>query len=223
MVKVFPALRNYLSPSFAIATSLLVGGALLATVPASAAVQQAPQFGVVDVRRVLSESKSNGTTSVELQVTQRNYAAILQRLDQGSARFLTEAEINELATLYEKAKPTAVEQKRISQLEEKGDQQKREMTALQNTPKPDEAQTARFTLLSDAFEKGRGSLRQLSQTLSARLEDKVRDAEQKSLVAVRVAVAKVAKAKGLAVVFTSDTVFYATNDITDEVVKEVNK
>ncbi|MBC8134854.1 MAG: OmpH family outer membrane protein [Fibrella sp.] len=224
MITVFPALKKSLLPIIGITASVLIGGGTFA-LPAIAAPAAADvaQFGMVDINKVLNESKSRTSVSSELQRTERSYTAILQRLAQGSARFLTDAEITELGTLYEKDKPTEAEQKRISQLEEKGDQQKREMTTLQNTPKPDEAQAARFSLLSDTYEKGGASLQQFNRSLSAKLQDKVRDAEQKALVAVRAAVAKVAKTKGLAVVFTGDIAIYATIDITDDVVKEVNK
>jgi Skp family chaperone for outer membrane proteins len=175
------------------------------------------------VKKVLNDSKSRPAVANELQGIQRRYSAVLQRLAQGSARFLTEGEITELGGLYEKEKPTEAEQKRISQLEEKGDQQKREMTMLQNTPKPDVAQSARFTLLNDNFEKGNASLQQLNRTMNDRLQEKVNDAERKAYGAVRTAVAKVAKAKGLSIVFTGDDVYYATVDITEDVIKEVNK
>lgn len=220
MATVFPILKKSFLPLL-VSAGMLIGGTVI--LPMQAAQAQTVQFGVVDVNKVLNESKSRTIVSGELQRTERSYTAILQRLAQGSARFLTDAEITELAGLYEKDKPTEAEQKRISQLEEKGDQQKRELTTIQNTPKPDDAQTARFTLLNDTFEKGGASLQQLNRTLSARLQEKARDAEQKALVTVRAAVAKVAKAKGLAVVFTGDIAIYATVDITDDVVKEVNK
>lgn len=222
MATVFPILKKSFLPLL-VSAGMLIGGTVILPVQAAAAQAQAAQFGVVDVNKVLNESKSRTIVSGELQRTERSYTAILQRLAQGSARFLTDAEITELAGLYEKDKPTEAEQKRISQLEEKGDQQKRELTTIQNTPKPDDAQTARFTLLNDTFEKGGASLQQLNRTLSARLQEKARTEEQKALVTVRAAVAKVAKAKGLAVVFTGDIAIYATVDITDDVVKEVNK
>lgn len=219
MFKVFPALKLFLLPAIAVSASMLIGTCAM-TPPANA---QTAQFGMVDVGKVLNESKSRTAVTGDLQRTQKSYETILQRLKQGSALFLSDAEINELAALYEKEKPTAAEQKRISQLEEKGDQQKRELTTLQNTPSPTEAQTARFTLLSDNIGKGEGTLQQLNRTLSAKLQDKARTAEQKALADVRTAVAKVAKAKGLAVVFTGDIAIYAAVDITDDVVKEVNK
>ncbi|MBC7807409.1 MAG: OmpH family outer membrane protein [Akkermansiaceae bacterium] len=222
MVKVFPALKKSLLPIFVITTSILIGGTVSA-VPVAAAPADTMQFGMVDVGKVLNDSKSRSAVASELQRTERSYTAILQRLAQGSARFLTDPEITELGTLYEKDKPTEAEQKRISQLEAKGDQQKREMTTLQNTPKPDDAQTARFTLLNDTYEKGGASLQQFNRALSTKLQEKARDAEQKALVTVRTAVAKVAKAKGLSVVFTGDIAIYATVDITDDVLKEVNK
>ena len=186
-----------------------------ATVPA--------QFGVVDVNRVANESKSRQQIAADLDRTQRTFTQILQRLGQGSARFLNEAEIKELAALYEKDKATDVEQKRRGALEEKGDQIRREMTTLQTTAAPDAAQTARYQQLQDSEQAGKDTFQKLNRDLSARLQDKVRDAETKSLAAIRTTVAKIAKAKNLSVVFTGEFAIYATVDITEDVIKEVNK
>lgn len=220
MFKVLSTLKKSVLP-LVVSASMLIGGTFVLT--ARPAQAQTAQFGVVDVGKVLNESKSRTAVAGELQRTERSYQNILQRLAQGSARFLTEAEITELSGLYEKDKPTEVEQKRIGALEAKGDQLKRELTTIQNTAKPDEAQTARFSTLNDTFEKGGASIQQVNRALSAKLQEKARDADQKQLAAVRTAVAKVAKAKGLSVVFTGDIAIYATIDITDDVVKEVNK
>jgi len=194
---------------------------------ASAAPADAPagaaQFGMVDIGRLLNDSKSRQQATADLQKLQQTFYAILRRLDQGSARFLSEADTNELAGLYEKEKPTEAEQKRISQLEEKGDTLKRELTTLQNTAKLDDTQSARLAALNDSQDKGNGLLQKLVTTLDGRLKDKERDANQKALVLVRAAVAKVAKAKNLSVVFTGDVAIYAQTDITEEVLKELNK
>ena len=194
------------------------GVALAQTTPVAGAT-----FGVVDVGRVLNESKARQQITAELERTQRTYSSIMQRLTQGSARFLTEGEVTDLAALYEKSPLTDAERKRLGALEEKGDTLKRELIALQNTQKPDDAQTARYTQLTDMQEKGGATFEKLNRTLSTRLQEKARDAEIKSLAAVRVSVAKIAKAKGLTVVFTGDIAIYATTDITDDVLKEVNK
>ncbi len=193
------------------------GGVARAQAPAPA------QFGMVDIGRVLNESKSRQAVGAELQRTEAVFQGVLQRLSGGSARFLSEDEILQLAALYENQKSTDVEKKKLIVLEEKSDGMKREMTTLQNTPSPDAAQTARFTALSAMQDKGVESFNKLNRTLSARLQDKERDAAQKSLATVRLSVAKIAKAKGLAVVFTGDIAVYATVDVTDEVIKDVNK
>lgn len=222
MVTVFQAFRRFLVPALAVSAGLIVT-AVAPIPPAQAAPPDAAQFGMVDVGRVLNESKGRLAASDNLQAMKQNMTAVLRRLDQGSARFIPDTAITELASLYEKAKPTDAEQKRIGQLEEQGDKQKRELTTLQNTPKMDDAQTARMAQLTDTQEKGGASLQKLVGTLEARLSDRAREADLKSLTQVRAAVARVAKAKNLSVVFTGDIAIYAVVDITDEVLKEVNK
>jgi Skp family chaperone for outer membrane proteins len=217
---VLSILKKSLLP-LVVSASMLIGGTfVLSARPAHA---QTAQFGMVDIRRVITESKARIASDNDLQRTERSYSVILQRLTQGSARFLTEAEITELSGLYEKDKPTEAEQKRIGALEAKGDQMKRELTTIQNTAKPDEAQTARFETLNATFDKGGASINQLNKTLSIKLQERARDNDQKQLATIRTAVAKVAKAKGLSIVFTGDVAIYATVDITDDVLKEVNK
>lgn len=194
--------------------------------PGGVARAQAPapvQFGMVDVGKVVNESKARQASTAELVRTEGVYQGILQRLGQGSARFLSEGEIAELARLYENQKPTEAEKKRLAALEEKSDAFKREMTTLQNTPNPDATQTARFTALNTMQDKGVESFNKLNRTLSNRLQEQVREADQKALATVRASVAKVAKAKGLAVVFTGDIAVYATLDVTEDVIKDVNK
>lgn len=212
-----------LSVFSALALVALCGAANLGTVAHAQAPAATAQFGMVDMRRVLEQSKSRQAITDDLERTQRAYEGVLQRLGQGSARFLPESEIVEIAGLYEKPKPTDVEAKRLSALETKGDTIKREMTTLQNTQDPTPVQTARYEALSALQDAGTKAFEKLNRTLSAKLQDKVRDAEQKALTAARASIAKVAKAKNLALVFTADVVAYATLDITDDVIKDANK
>ncbi|MBC8140578.1 MAG: OmpH family outer membrane protein [Armatimonadetes bacterium] len=194
--------------------------------PGGTAHAQAPapaQFGRVDIGKVVNESKERQAGIVELQRTQANLENVFQRLGQGSANFLAETEIAELAALYEVAKPTDAQKKRLAAIEEKSDVLKREMTTLQNTQTPDAAQTTRYTQLTALRDKGNESLNKLGRTLTTRLQEKARDADQKAIDAARASVAKIAKAKGLAVVFTGDIAVYASVDVTDEVIKDVNK
>ena len=214
--------RTFLVGSALLALPLLVTP-FLAPAPAYAADTAAAQFGIVDLSRLLKDSKSQQQAADTLQRTQQNYMSILKRLDQGTSRFLTEAEINELEALYEKDTLTDADKKRVGDLEAKGDALKRELTTIQNTSQPTPVQSTRLQALGDMQEKGNSSLQKLVGTLDARFKDRARDADQKALTQIRGAVAKVAKARSLSAVFTTDVALYATTDITDDVLKELNK
>ena len=218
--------RNLFSFVFPVAAVAITAfGFAVAPTPAIAAAPQdtSAQFGMVDVGRLLNDSKSRQAAAANIQKLQQTLDGVLRRLAQGSAKFLTESEINELAALYEKATPTDAEKSRISALEGKGDTQQRTLTGLRNNPKLDDTQTAQLDQINDSAEKGTASLRKLQQSLEGRLQDQASAAQDAALKQVRIAVAKIAKAKNLAVVFTGDVAIYAANDITEEVLKELNK
>ena len=206
----------------------LSGGVFLSPAPAYAADNTAvAAFGIVDLSR-LKDSKPQQLAVDALQRTQQSYVSILKRLDQGTARFLTEPEVNELESLYEKATPTDADKKRMGDLEAKGDGMKRELTTLQNTPASAQnsaaaTQSGRLQTLNDMQGKGTESLQKLAATLEGKFKEAQDASERKVLGQIRSAVAKIAKNKNLSAVFSSDMALYATTDITDDVLKDLNK
>jgi Skp family chaperone for outer membrane proteins len=207
------------------ALALVSLGGLLIPTPAQAAPAQGnnAQFGIIDMNKIDAGSKPRREAFAQLQQLDQKRGAVLKRLSQGAARFLAAAEINELGLLYEKDKPTEADLKRITELEGKGEQVRRELTTLQNTPAPNETQSARLTALNEIVSQGDTALQALDTTLRNRLQEKLQESEKRVQTLERDTIAKVAKAKKLAVVFANDVAFYTTIDITEDVLKELSK
>ncbi|GEM_PF-417221 len=205
----------------------LMGGAGVGTAARAQGGAQpapaAPVFGMVDVGKVLNESKSRQDAGAAIMQLQQRLLDILRRLDKGTARFLDEKEVAELGALYEKTTLTDAEKKRVGELEQKGDLASSQLTRLQNVPNPDPEQARMLTELMDRQTRGNEHLQKFAEALDKRLKDQERDINTKMLGEVRAAVAKVAKQKNLAAVFTGDVAIYAPVDITSDVLKEINK
>jgi Skp family chaperone for outer membrane proteins len=182
-----------------------------------------PNFGSVNLQRVVQESKGNKTDADDFRKYAEGLDQTLKRLASGGARFLSEAEIKELATLYLKPMPTQAEKTRIGDLEDKGTLAGNKKKRLESTPTPSEADKKDFADLTTAEEKGIQTLRALQADYTKLLENRDEELGKKLEGEVRTAVAKVAKDRGLTVVFNNTTVVYAATDVTDDVIKAMNK
>lgn len=221
----FTVTRRIFTPLFALcAAASLTAVALPAHAQAggAAAPAAAPKFGHVDVGRLVNESKGRQTAGNELTQLRDRYFDVLRRLDQSSARFLSEQEATQLSKLYEKTAPTEDDKKQIGALEAKGDAQSGQLTRLQNVASPDQAQSTQLAQLSDARDKGTQNLQKIADGYQNALKAKEQEINQRILADIRVAVAKVAQQKGLTVVFTGDIAVYTQNEITDDVLKVLN-
>jgi len=214
----------------AMTTFALASGALaFAAAPASAqggaapaGANSLPKFGSVDLGKLQNEFKGRQAYEQEINRLQGDFAGIMRRMVQGSAAFLTETEINELSGLYEKQAQTDADKKRISALEAKGDQQSVQLGQLQNTASPDATQQAQLQQLTDAQTKGQRALQAVDRRFAQRIEDKAKELQSKMISELRVATAKVAQQKGLAMVFDGQFALYTQNDITEDVLKILN-
>ena len=209
------------------ATLATVTGSALSLVPVRAAHAQAANtvasFGSVDFDRAVSESKARKRDLDELNTLLNTLRRVNATLQQGSAGFLNETEFKKLAALYEKDPPTEAEKKEIAQLEQAGDSRKAEVARLQSTPQPTPDQNKRLNELNGISQQGNQNLQQLSDEFQARLRKREEELTTKTIAVIREAVGVVAKTKGLAVVFDNKVALYTANDITADVVKQVNK
>ena len=181
-------------------------------------------FGIVDFEKLQGEYKRKVTLESDLE-------ALKTRLDKRLARrdtmpFLSEEEHKELDKLNEKAptERTDTEKKRVTELEQKSEAVNKEINALRQKPEKDltDADKARIKQAEEQWQKaqqafaghksaGENELRAFITANTSTLKKDVNEA-----------VRKVAEQKGLAIVFNSEVAPYASADITNQVLSELN-
>lgn len=196
----------------------LVAFTPLAVRPARA---QAPTFGVVDLQKCIDESKANQQAAAEFDGFQKTLNGTLGKLSVAGVAYLTPGEIRELVGLYEKAQPTDADKKRVTELEGKSEAQLGAMKKLESTNPLSDDQKKQLQALTDSQQTGLQALQEIQRAYQKRLEDKNGELSSRVTKAVREAIAKTAKDKGLTLVFAADQVLYAQVDITEDVLKAV--
>ena len=186
--------------------------------PATAAT-----FASVDIDQAIQNSKLSNNINDGLATYQKREIANFALVTDGSAVFLSDAEVGELDTLYEKEKPTDVDKKRIPELVAIADTRRGQLTTLENNAKPTEEQRKQFNDLTAMRDHGAGRKQEFYQIFQNRLQEKKRELTVQAIKDARSAVADVAKAKAITVVFDSNTAIYTSNDITPDVIKQLNK
>jgi len=196
-------------------------GTGMAAARAETKADMGAMFGSVDVQKVADQTKLLQQTDDDTRAYAEGLNKSLQRLANGSARLLSDAEIRELSALYEKGGAADADQKRITALETKADTTGAEFSRLQQNAAPNDAEKKRFSDLSEAQKKGDAVLRDIQNDYEGRVQTKHNQLLQKLTAQIRETVSKVAKEKGLAVVFDSQAAVYTQNDITAEVIKRL--
>lgn len=212
----FQRYRIAIALGLGLLTASFMGGA------AHAQAQTAPKFGSVDMAQVLADSKARQKGSDELNGTVSTLRKVLQQLQERNARFLSEVEIKELAALYEKPTPTDAEKKRISALEDAATLKSAAKGRLENTASPTEDQRKEYGTLTATEQSGAQVLKGISDGFSQRVDARQADLQTKQLATIKAAITKLAKEQGLSVVFDSQVAYFTANDITADVVKEIN-
>ena len=197
--------------------------ASLATVrPASAAPASGlPVFGSVDINRLQTQSTRKVKYDTELH-------ALADRLDaafkmQAQSLMLNSADQNELGSLLTNPHPTDSDRARITALETKAAQAAQQLIDLQQKKDPTPADTAQLGALNDANAAGQKIVQGIGDGYQAQLKKLSDDDNAAFTQSVKEAITAAAQQRGLSVVFTSDIAVYTANDITDDVIKRINK
>jgi len=189
--------------------------------PAQAAPAGTPTFGSVDIAKVQTQSTRKAKYDADLH-------ALADRLDsqfrqQTASVMLTKAEQTELGGLMGKTRQGDADTARITALQTKASAAAQELTDLQQKKEPSAADSNRLATLTSQYEAGKAALQEIGDGYQAQLKT-LSDADNAEFTrAVKEAIVAVAQQKGLSVVFTSDVAVYTANDITDDVVKRINK
>jgi Skp family chaperone for outer membrane proteins len=207
------------------ATWFLMVLSVLALAPAAFAQKAgvAPAFGSVDVDQVLNESKARQQDISTLNGIVNGLRDVMMKVQENGGRFLTEPELKELADLYQKRPVTDADKKRIADFEAKGQDKIGLKRRLENTAAPTDEQKKQYADLNDQEQKGQGYLKNLNDEFSRVVDAKNVELSNKTVLAIKQVIGKIAQDKGLAVVFDSKVAIYTANDITQDVIKSINK
>ena len=196
--------------------------ASLAARPAHAAPSAGvPVFASVDINKIQSQSTKKAKYDADLH-------ALADRLDyafkqQAASIMLTPEDQNELGTLLAKANPTEGDRTRIAALQTQAANAAKQYTDLQQKQNPTPADTSQIATLASQYKAGQDALQKISDQYQNQLKTLNEKDATEFTVDVKEAIAAVAKQQGITVVFDSSVAVYTSNDITDEVVKRINK
>ena len=205
-------------------TLSLIGGVVLPLLTPAQAQAQAQQFGIVDFQSCAAQSKLKKELDGQFDLYRRGMLGVFNKLKEGNAIFLNKQEMTELAAIYDKAdKATPAENTRAAEIQKKADQNAGTANRLATTNplKPEEAKE--LERLSALQNEGVQLLNEIGADYERRIKDKGDGFEDQLEKAVKAAVKKVAQEKSLSMVFNSNVVIYAATDITEDVVKVLQK
>jgi Skp family chaperone for outer membrane proteins len=203
------------------AAALAFGSLSLAQPTLAAPAATGQVFGSVDISQLQEHSTRKTKYDTDLH-------ALADRLDasfkqQAQSLMLSSADQNELGTLLNTPHPTDSDRARITALETKASQAADQLVALQQKKDPTPADTAQLGVLTDMNNNGQKIVQDVGAGYQTQLKA-LSDNDNKAFTqAVKDAIAAAARERGLTMVFTSDVAVFTTNDITDDVIKRLNK
>lgn len=207
--------------AFVIAAVALAFGGGICTGPVRAADVSTAQFGSVDIQQVLSGYTKKGDFDKQLQALHDQLYGYLQQ--QSAYPMLSEADQTQLGALLAKPNQTDQDKAQITALEQKSTQAAQELSALQNKTAPTADDNARMTQLLQQQQAGKTALQDMETTYNQQVSAKSDALSAQLSASVKAAITTVAKQRKLAVVFDSQVAIYTANDITDDVLKTLNK
>jgi len=190
-------------------------------IPVQAAPAGIPTFGSVDITKIQTLSTRKAKYDNDLHALADKLDALFRQ--QTASVMLTKAEQTELGGLLEKSNQTDADRARITALQTKASDDAQQLTDLQQKKDPSAADTNQLATLTSEYEAGKGALQEIGDGYQNQLKS-LSDTDNAEFTRnVKEAIAAVAQQKGLSVVFTSDVAIYTANDITEDVVKRINK
>ena len=180
-------------------------------------------FASVDIKKLSEGYKAKNAVEAELKAMQAKFDSQLSRRD--NMPFLSEEDHKALDALEEKPVKSDADLKKIKEIQDKAKTKSDEIQSLRQ--KADKDLTAENkAALADAdkvFREAQARFSTLKDNLAGQLQSFGASQSDDLMKKIRLAIAKVAEQKGLAIVFNSEIALYAGMDITDPVVNELNK
>gem|GEM_PF-5100543 len=201
---------------------LVLIGLILATSLAAGAAPAGPLFAAVDTNKI----EANFQAFRQGQEEFRSYNAEVERKLELNRRLrlLEDKEVQEIKDLRALTILKPEQSARLKELESLSDSREQELLALQDkgnnlTPAENTRQQALLTIASKRAPEVTAEEKRLTEARKARYETLSNQFSQ----ALQEAVEKVAKEKGVTMVFNKDLVIWAALDLSDAVIAELNK
>lgn len=179
------------------------------------------KFGVVDLRKVIVESKIRKETEDKVETARKARIAVLTFIR--DHRVITDEQATRLRALELKDVKTDAEQTELAGIRTAVDNAGKEYERLNGLPNPTEPERQQLMALSRTFQNSLEILNQYQSDFENEFGLARETASQDAIDRATLAAATVAKSKGFTILFSSSAVVYAANDITADAVKEANK
>jgi Skp family chaperone for outer membrane proteins len=179
------------------------------------------EWGAIDLIKAATECKQGKAAIDEYQAKLKIYSEALNLWNNN--RFLKEEDFKTILKI--KSDPKALpEQKAIEQkLIDQSAVIEQELADLQNKPKPSEYEKKRLIELTTRARSVETLIKNESGALKVELDNWSSKRRDDLIASCKVTVAQVAKKKGCSVIFLSTVAVYAKNDLTEDVILEMNK
>ena len=219
-------MKKQIVPVSALALSLFLGfGAYVVQAKGRKTDAKEPAGSIslasVDLERIYAEAGAEEQLAQAAQEKQKDSFERIQKI--AAASYLEPIELNEFGNLIGKLKPSLEEQKRLDALTTLEATRELELKDLTTKKTPTELEQKRLThlvSLKTALEK---DMPRISSEFQIQQDEYVAAYRRYQIKLLRGEVAKVAKDKGVANVFDSNSLVYAANDLTEPVVAYLKK
>jgi Skp family chaperone for outer membrane proteins len=205
--------------------SIIAIWAVLSAQVANSQEKGSLKFAVVNPGRLLQEYKYTVESDKELQKQKNDIIAELNSWDQH--RYLGEADQNTLGAIAvkenDKVELTAADKAAKTRLEDASKKLFDEYLALQTRQNPTQADSDRLKELSRLEQDTGKRIKDRQARAQDELTKKAADIRQKIDKDVRKGIEDVAKEKHFTMVFSSEVLLYCDTDITEDVLKKINK
>lgn len=199
----------------------LAGSAVLGGARCARAADAAPAFGSVDQQKI--QAGYNKRADLERSIQDINVRLSNQLKLISSSDMLSGAQQQELQTLLSKPDQSDADKARITALQAQSNKDAAELRALQQKADPNADDKARLSALTAQQQASHQALQALSESYNEQFKTEADKVTAQFTDSVKHAIAAVAKDKGLSIVFDSTVAVYTANDISDEVIKRLNK
>ena len=206
--------------------SILLSGLAVGLAAAAPDASKSAQFATVDLERAFDSYNKKETLEKELAT---EFGQVKAWFDlRADNKLLSDEDFNQLVALKGKAQPTDEEKKKTDDITNRSKQLEQEFTSLQQKSGPTPEESARLKDLQAQINRIDATLKEESKKKDEELGRKRVELSRQVMKDVEAVVSTVAQSKGLAMVFNKPTaepglVVYSSLDITDEVIKKLNK